>query len=54
MSKDVFCKICGKDLGRVKKCAWTSCPLLFEEEDWDENRIDIIGQNGNNGEHYNE
>lgn len=25
-------------------------PIL--EEDWDEDRIDIIGQNGNTGEHY--
>lgn len=23
-------------------------------DDWDENRIDVISQNGNTGEHYNE
>lgn len=48
-----LCKICGKDLEKVAECAWTSCPLLFEnEEDWDESRMDIIGQNGNDGDHY--
>lgn len=47
----MLCKICGKELKNVLECAWTSCPLLFE---WDENRIDQIGQNGNNGEHYEE
>jgi hypothetical protein len=26
---------------------------LFQD-DWDEKRIDTIGQNGNDGEHYNE
>jgi hypothetical protein len=26
---------------------WKPPPL-----DWDEDRVDIIGQNGNNGEHY--
>ena len=31
-----------------------SCPKLFEEEEWDEDRIDIIGSNGNDGDHYNE
>ena len=44
------CKICGKILEDTKECAWTSCPLLFD--DWDEGRMDIIGQNGNDGEHY--
>jgi hypothetical protein len=24
----------------------------FDEDDFDENRIDIIGQNGNDGDHY--
>jgi hypothetical protein len=38
------CDICGKDLDTTKECAWTSCPL-----NWDENRVDIIGQNGNVG-----
>lgn len=46
------CKICGKILDKTKECAWTSCPLLFEEEDWDEERIDIIGSNGNDGTIY--
>lgn len=26
--------------------------LMFLLHDWDERRIDIIGQNGNGGEHY--
>lgn len=47
----MICNLCGKDLDKVKECAWTSCPLLQE---WDENRIDVIGQNGNDGEHYDE
>jgi hypothetical protein len=46
-----LCNICGKDLDNVAECAWTSCPKLFE---WDENRIDNIGQNGNTGDHYEE
>ena len=25
---------------------------LLSEEEWDEERIDIIGQNGNTGDHY--
>jgi len=25
---------------------------LLNEEEWDEERMDIIGQNGNTGEHY--
>lgn len=29
---------------------WTPPPL----PDFDENRIDVIGQNGNDGNHYNE
>jgi hypothetical protein len=49
---ETLCKICDKELDKVKECAWTSCPLLFE--DWNEDRIDIVGQNGNTGEHYNE
>lgn len=46
----MICKICGKDLDKVEECAWTSCPLLFEE--WNEERMDQIGQNGNDGLHY--
>jgi hypothetical protein len=46
---EMICDICGKDLDKVQDCAWTSCPLL-----WDEQRIDQVGQNGNNGEHYDE
>ena len=49
-----LCNICGKDLNKTTECAWTSCPKLFEEEEWDEDRIDIIGSNGNDGDHYNE
>lgn len=45
----MICDICGKELEKVTECAWTSCPLL-----WDEERIDQIGQNGNTAEHYNE
>ena len=42
--KESLCKVCGKDLKSTKECAWTSCPLH-----WDEERIDVIGQNGNVG-----
>ena len=48
---------------------WCKCPKMDNDDDypflqhkvqhcpihgWNEDRIDIIGQNGNNGEHYNE
>lgn len=39
-----LCDICGKELNKVGECAWTSCPL-----NWDESRADIVGQNGNIG-----
>lgn len=39
-----LCDICGKELNKVGECAWTSCPL-----NWNESRTDIIGQNGNVG-----
>ena len=39
-----LCDICGKELNQVKECAWTGCPL-----NWDESRADVIGQNGNIG-----
>lgn len=42
-----LCDICGKELNKVGECAWTSCPL-----NWNEDRQDIIGQNGNEGVHY--
>ena len=42
--KSTLCDICGKDLKTTKECAWTSCPL-----NWDEKRADVIGQNGNVG-----
>ena len=42
-----ICKICNKDLSKVTECAWSSCPKLLDE--WDEERQDIIGQNGNIG-----
>jgi hypothetical protein len=45
----MICDICGKDLDKVADCAWTSCPL-----NWDEARIDIIGSNSNEGLHYEE
>jgi hypothetical protein len=48
-TKDPLCNVCGKSLAGTKECAWTSCPL-----DWDESRLDTIGQNGNEGLHYNE
>ena len=43
-NKNPLCDICGKDLNATKECAWTSCPL-----NWDEARADVIGQNGNIG-----
>ena len=45
--KDPICNVCGKTLSAVKECAWTGCQL-----NWDEDRVDTIGQNGNTGEHY--
>lgn len=45
--KDALCQVCGKDTASTKECAWTSCPL-----NWDEKRIDVISQNGNDGLHY--
>jgi hypothetical protein len=39
--KDPLCDICGKTLNAVKECAFTGCPL-----NWDEKRMDIIGSNG--------
>lgn len=44
-----LCDICGKELTKVAECAWTSCPL-----NWNEGRIDIIGQNGNDALVYEE
>jgi hypothetical protein len=40
-SKDPVCNICGKGLASTKECAFTGCPL-----NWDEQRIDIIAANG--------
>jgi hypothetical protein len=48
--KDPLCKICGKVLGSTQECAWTGCPLNWG----DESRTDVIGQNGNDGLHYEE
>ena len=49
MNGDVMlCKICGKELERVVECAWTSCPKWLDEE----NRMDTIGQNGNDALAY--
>jgi hypothetical protein len=47
--KDPLCDICGKNLKATAECAFTGCPL-----NWDEGRIDNIGQNGPTGEHYEE
>ena len=46
-NKDPLCDICGKSLSGTKECAFTGCPL-----NWDEARCDIIGQNGPTGDHY--
>lgn len=46
----MICDICGKELEKVTECAWTSCPKWLD--DWNESRIDQIGQNGNDGLHY--
>jgi len=45
--KEALCQVCGKDLNKITECAWTSCPAH-----WNESRIDVIGQNGNTGDHY--
>ncbi len=45
--KDPVCKICGKGLAATNDCAFTGCPL-----NWNEDRIDTVGQNGNDGLHY--
>lgn len=45
------CDVCGKELNKVSECAWTSCPKWLAE--WNEERIDRVGQNGNEGLHYN-
>ena len=42
--ESALCDVCGKELNKVGECAWTSCPL-----NWDEARADIVGQNGNIG-----
>lgn len=39
--KEPLCDICGKVLDASKECAYTACPL-----NWNEARMDIIGQNG--------
>ena len=46
-SKTALCKVCGKDASSTKECAFTGCPL-----NWDEARIDVVGTNGNDGLHY--
>jgi hypothetical protein len=48
--KDPLCNVCGKSLGdKGNECAYTACPL-----NWDEARVDVIGQNGPTGDHYEE
>lgn len=49
VEQSALCEICGKSLAGTKECAWTGCPL-----NWDEKRIDVIGSNGPTGEHYEE
>lgn len=49
MPDNPLCDICGKDKENKEECAYMSCPKL-----WDEARIDIIGQNGNDGVIYDE
>ena len=49
-NQDPLCKVCGKSLSsKGNECAYTACPL-----NWDESRLDTIGQNGNEGLHYEE
>jgi hypothetical protein len=45
--KDPICNVCGKNLASTAECAFTGCQL-----NWNEDRVDVIGQNGNDGEHY--
>lgn len=37
---------------RTWQAAWHACLLSLDPPVWDEARIDVIGQNGNTGEHY--
>jgi hypothetical protein len=39
------CEICGKDVTPETECAYTGCPY-----NWDESKIDQIGQNGEQNE----
>jgi len=50
--QQMICKICGKELDKVTECAWTSCEKWLNE--WNEERMDKIGSNGNDGLHYEE
>jgi hypothetical protein len=47
--EELACDICGKPLDPNIECAWTGCPL-----NWNESRVDVIGQNGPTGDHYEE
>jgi hypothetical protein len=49
--KDANCNICGKTFASTKECAFTGCPLNWDDS-WDEARVDVIGQNGPTGDHY--
>ena len=40
------------DIPNGKKFEFKNNQFTPIEDDWDEKRMDIIGQNGNNGEHY--
>ena len=41
------------DIPNGKKFEFKNNQFTPVEDEWDEKRMDIIGQNGNNGEHYN-
>lgn len=43
------CKYLVNTLTKCKKCIYHPDNLL---DKWDEDRIDVIAQNGNDGEHY--
>jgi hypothetical protein len=40
------CKYLVNTLTKCRVCSWKN------KDDWDESRIDTIGQNGNDGDHY--
>lgn len=40
------------DINRLSLPQWCTECIEAWANDWDEKRIDVIGQNGNTGEHY--